>query len=99
MASRDEVDELLTTLEDADQRLRAVYRELADDPGRAEAHEVPLRELHSKRRKLAEQVGVAMLARRRHASTSPIRSAAARTQSDEPSAADQPLAHPRAEPP
>ncbi len=59
------LDDLLGALETADGRLRALYRSLADDPSLAEQHEAEIRELHTTRRRLAESVGLAVLAERR----------------------------------
>jgi hypothetical protein len=67
-----DADELLDALGAVDDRLRAVYRALAVDPGLAEAHEAAIRELHARRRELAEQVGLALLAARRASHASAI---------------------------
>lgn len=56
---------ILRELEEADGRLRALYRDLAENPDLAEQHEATLRELHAKRRDLAERTGLALLAERR----------------------------------
>jgi hypothetical protein len=70
MIARSDVEELLLALGATDERLRALYRSLADDPGLAEAHDTELHTLHTTRRSLAERVGLALLAERR-ASTGP----------------------------
>ena len=62
-------DELLASLDEADAALRALYRELVEDPDLASAHESRLQGLHAKRVDLAQRVGLAMLALRRAAPT------------------------------
>jgi hypothetical protein len=57
--------EVIAALDEADARLREVYRSLADDPGRVQDYESELHALHTKRRDLAEAVGLAVLAQRR----------------------------------
>jgi len=59
------LDDLLASLEQADDRLRAIYTELASDPGIAPDRDAELRGLHARRRELAERVGLEMLTRRR----------------------------------
>jgi uncharacterized Zn-binding protein involved in type VI secretion len=60
-----DVDALLAELEEADDALRALYRELAADPDRASEYEPRLKDLHARRLDLAQRVGLASLARRR----------------------------------
>lgn len=62
-----DIDELLTSLDEADAALRALYRQLAEDPDLAVAHDARLKELHARRLDLAQRVGLAALARRRTA--------------------------------
>jgi len=60
-----DLDGLLEALDEADAALRALYRQLADDPDLAGENEPKLKELHGKRLDLAQRVGLAALARRR----------------------------------
>lgn len=60
-----EVEALIANLADVDDRLRALYRALADDPDLAEKHDAEIRDLRGERRTLAERVGLAVLAQRR----------------------------------
>jgi hypothetical protein len=53
---------LLEMLDQADTAVRALYRQLADNPDLASEYEAGLRELQRKRLELAQQVGVAALA-------------------------------------
>ena len=57
--------EALDALEMVDDRLRAIYRALADDPDQADRHEDEIRSLRIERMKLAERAGLAALAARR----------------------------------
>jgi hypothetical protein len=59
------LDELLASLAQADDRLRSIYTDLASAPGLAPDRESELRDLHARRRELAERVGLEMLRRRR----------------------------------
>jgi hypothetical protein len=69
-----ELDALLTDLDEADAELRDIYRKLAADPDGITEHEPRRAELHAKRLLLAQQVGLAVLARRKAA---PVASAEA----------------------
>jgi hypothetical protein len=60
-----DVDALLVELEEADDAVRALYRELAADPDLAGEYEPRLKDLHASRLDLAQRVGLASLARRR----------------------------------
>ena len=64
-AADDALREPLAALDEADTALRALYRQLADDPDRAPEHEPALKELHARRLDLAQRVGLLMLARGR----------------------------------
>lgn len=70
-AMDEEVEVLLRQLDDVDRRLRSVYRELADDPGRADEHDGEVHALHARRSELAKDVGLAVLARRQAAHAAP----------------------------
>ena len=59
----DDLEVVLDALVEADELLRALYRQLAENPDLASEHEIKLKELHAKRRDLAQQVGLATLAR------------------------------------
>ena len=72
MVSPNDVDERLSALDAADQRLRVLYRSLADNLDLAEAHDSEVRELLATRRSLAERVGLAMLAQRRARTETPV---------------------------
>jgi predicted Zn-dependent protease len=65
VAAIDDLDGLLHALDEADAALRALYRQLADNPDLASENESKLRELHAKRLDLAQRVGLAVLARKR----------------------------------
>src|SRR5258708_36257909 len=64
-----DVDALLVELEEADDAVRALYRELAADPDLAGEYEPRLKDLHARRLDLAQRVGLASLARRRARAT------------------------------
>jgi hypothetical protein len=64
-AASDDLDGLLHALDETDAALRALYRQLAENPDLASENESKLKELHAKRLDLAQRVGLAMLARRR----------------------------------
>jgi hypothetical protein len=57
-----DLNALLETFDEADTAVRALYRQLADNPDLATEYEAGLRELQRKRLELAQQVGVAALA-------------------------------------
>src|ERR1700722_2481699 len=65
LTASDDLDGLLDALDEGDGALRALYRQLAENPDLAGEHEPQLKELHAKRLCLAQQVGLATLARRR----------------------------------
>lgn len=61
----EKLEELLLELQRVDERLRAVYRLLADAPDLADQHADEIRDLHATRRRHAEGLGFALLAERR----------------------------------
>jgi len=65
VAAIDDLDGLLHALDEADAAVRALYRQLAENPDLAGENESKLKELHAKRLDLAQRVGLATLARRR----------------------------------
>ncbi len=60
-----DLDGLLEQLDEADRALRALYRQLADDPGLAPALDADVLDLRARRQDLAQRVGLALLARSR----------------------------------
>jgi hypothetical protein len=62
MGTASDLDTLLEALDRADTAVRALYRQLADNPDLAAEYDTGLRELQRKRLELAHQVGVAALA-------------------------------------
>ncbi len=79
----EDAEALLVQLDEVDQAVRALYRELADEPDLATKHADRLRELHANRLELAQRVGLASLARWRaakpHVGTTPAATLAALT--------------------
>jgi hypothetical protein len=64
-ATSDDLEGPLRALDEVDADLRALYRQLAEDPDLAGEHEPRLKDLHARRLDLAQQVGLVTLARRR----------------------------------
>jgi hypothetical protein len=60
-----ELDKLLLGFDEADAALRAIYRDLVENPDLAAEYEPRLRELHGQRLELTQQVGLATLAARK----------------------------------
>lgn len=100
MDARSDVETLIDNLADVDERLRALYRALADDPDLAEKHDAEIRDLRAERHSLAERVGLAVLAQRRHASgelgeeTADESDAGPRSKEDEDVVSDAPVSEP-----